>query len=248
MSETETDRAQAAREKQLHTLDRLAKSFGQSLTQALGGPLGAGRQLDGLLGTLTTKLSSLALKAALAPVKTGITGLVKGALSAAVAGGTETFARGGVVARGRVQPFAAGGIVAAPTYFPMRGGHGLMGEAGPEARQRRPPRGRGRRRAPGTERHRPHHHPRHRRLPPLRSPGRRRPRPRRGAGTAGIVRRFFANRCRTLKVAAKPTSQRRPPKALGHRRGAGQCSLSWEAGRVQMNRDGPPLLFGRGLG
>ncbi|TXM67523.1 phage tail tape measure protein [Methylobacterium sp. WL69] len=133
MPETETDRAQAAREKQLHTLDRLAKGFGQSLTQALGGPLGAGRQLDGLLGTLTTKLSSLALKAALAPVKTGITGLVKGALSAAVAGGTETFARGGVVARGRVQPFAAGGIVAAPTYFPMRGGHGLMGEAGPEA-------------------------------------------------------------------------------------------------------------------
>ncbi|MEZ5797285.1 MAG: hypothetical protein R3D63_07340 [Paracoccaceae bacterium] len=30
-------------------------------------------------------------------------------------------------------PFATGGIVASPTMFPMRGGHGLMGEAGPEA-------------------------------------------------------------------------------------------------------------------
>ena len=133
MAETETDRAQATREKQLETLDRLAKSFGKSLSQALTGTLGAGRQLDGVLGTLTTKLSSLALKAALAPVKSGITGLVKSALSASVSSGSEAFARGGVIARGAVQPFASGGIVAAPTYFPMRGGLGLMGEAGPEA-------------------------------------------------------------------------------------------------------------------
>jgi phage-related minor tail protein len=127
MAETETDRTQAAREKQLETLDRLAKSFGKSLSQALTGPLGAGRQLDGVLGTLTTKLSSLAVKAALTPVKSGIAGLVKSALSASVSGGS------GVIGQGRVQPFAAGGIVAAPTYFPMRGGLGLMGEAGPEA-------------------------------------------------------------------------------------------------------------------
>lgn len=30
-------------------------------------------------------------------------------------------------------PFATGGIVTGPTTFPMRGGTGLMGEAGPEA-------------------------------------------------------------------------------------------------------------------
>ena len=30
-------------------------------------------------------------------------------------------------------PFASGGIVSGPTAFPMRGGLGLMGEAGPEA-------------------------------------------------------------------------------------------------------------------
>ena len=30
-------------------------------------------------------------------------------------------------------PFAKGGVVTSPTVFPMRGGTGLMGEAGPEA-------------------------------------------------------------------------------------------------------------------
>ena len=30
-------------------------------------------------------------------------------------------------------PFAQGGVVGGPTNFPMRGGMGLMGEAGPEA-------------------------------------------------------------------------------------------------------------------
>ena len=30
-------------------------------------------------------------------------------------------------------PFAKGGVVSGPVAFPMRGGTGLMGEAGPEA-------------------------------------------------------------------------------------------------------------------
>jgi phage-related minor tail protein len=34
---------------------------------------------------------------------------------------------------GKLTPFADGGIVNAPVLFPMRGGTGLMGEAGPEA-------------------------------------------------------------------------------------------------------------------
>lgn len=43
------------------------------------------------------------------------------------------FANGGVFSGGRVTAFAQGGIVASPTMFPMQGGAGLMGEAGPEA-------------------------------------------------------------------------------------------------------------------
>ena len=87
------------------------------------------------------------MRAALTPVRSGITGLVNTLLGSGT-GGTETgfarggvvragralaFAGGGVIQEGRVRPFAAGGIVAAPTYFPMSGGTGLMGEAGPEA-------------------------------------------------------------------------------------------------------------------
>lgn len=42
-------------------------------------------------------------------------------------------ANGNAFDRGVVQPFAAGGIVTGATMFPMRGGMGVMGEAGPEA-------------------------------------------------------------------------------------------------------------------
>lgn len=43
------------------------------------------------------------------------------------------FAKGGAFKGGRVTPFAQGGVVSSPTLFPMSGGAGLMGEAGPEA-------------------------------------------------------------------------------------------------------------------
>lgn len=131
MAETESDRAAAARARQLGVLDTLAQKFGQNLSKALTGNLGAGRQLDGVLSSLAGKLSSLAGKALLDPVKSGISDLTKRLLNAGVS--SEAFARGGVVAGGRVRPFAGGGVVAAPTYFPMRDGLGLMGEAGPEA-------------------------------------------------------------------------------------------------------------------
>ena len=42
-------------------------------------------------------------------------------------------ANGNVFDGGRVQAFAAGGIVSSATMFPMKGGLGVMGEAGPEA-------------------------------------------------------------------------------------------------------------------
>ena len=43
------------------------------------------------------------------------------------------FEKGGAFSQGRVTPFANGGIVSGPVVFPIRGGMGLMGEAGPEA-------------------------------------------------------------------------------------------------------------------
>ncbi|WP_375273439.1 phage tail tape measure protein [Methylorubrum thiocyanatum] len=148
---TESDRSTAERARQLETLDKLAQRFGQSLSSAFNRNLNAGRQLDGVLGSLASKLSNVAVKAALAPVKAGVKSLVDSLLSAASeAGGTTALAKGGLVSDGRivpfrlggvlgggqVRPFAAGGVVAAPTYFPLAGSDGatgLMGEAGPEA-------------------------------------------------------------------------------------------------------------------
>lgn len=43
------------------------------------------------------------------------------------------FADGGAFLGGRQLAFANGGVVSSPTYFPMQGGTGVMGEAGPEA-------------------------------------------------------------------------------------------------------------------
>jgi len=148
---TDSDRSTAERARQLETLDRLAQRFGQSLSSAFDRNLNAGRQLDGVLASLASKLSNVAVKAALAPVKAGVTSLVNSLLSAASEGGSTTalakggvvsdgrivpFRLGGVLGGGRVRPFASGGVVAAPTYFPIPGsdgGTGLMGEAGPEA-------------------------------------------------------------------------------------------------------------------
>ena len=60
-------------------------------------------------------------------------GKIAGAGLQAIIGSATPFALGGAFTQGRVMPFARGGVVASPTTFPMRGGTGLMGEAGPEA-------------------------------------------------------------------------------------------------------------------
>ena len=122
--------------RQLETLERLARRFGSTLQSALDSGSASGRDLSGILDRVGASLQS-SLGSALS---SGLTGLMRNAaqslaasLGATSFGGFLPFARGGVVAGGMVQPFASGGIVSAPTYFPMRGGLGLMGERGAEA-------------------------------------------------------------------------------------------------------------------
>ena len=71
MAEDDTDRATTTRIRQLEKLDGLAKTFGRSLSTALSGSLGSGRQLDSLLGSLGGKLAGAAVKAALKPKTCG---------------------------------------------------------------------------------------------------------------------------------------------------------------------------------
>lgn len=132
-AETDTDRQNAARIEQLGALDRLAQSFGRSLNAALTRGASSGRSLDTVLSTLGTRLTAVAARAAATPLRNGVTSLLGSLIGGDSEEETPTFARGGVFRGGRVTPFAAGGVVAAPTYFPMAGGTGLMGEAGPEA-------------------------------------------------------------------------------------------------------------------
>jgi phage-related minor tail protein len=101
-------------------LSRLAENFGHTLTRSFASAIIQGRKLSDVLRGLALSLAQQALSQALRPL-----GQLLGSVFA--------NARGNLVSAGRIQPFASGGIVNSPVLFPLRGGAGLMGEAGPEA-------------------------------------------------------------------------------------------------------------------
>jgi phage-related minor tail protein len=106
----------------------LSRSVSASLRRAFEGVLLDGKQLGEALSGVGRSLSGAVLKQAMAPVQGAIgTGLQS------VLSGILPFAKGAAFGAGRVAAFARGGVVDGPTQFPMRGGVGLMGEAGPEA-------------------------------------------------------------------------------------------------------------------
>jgi phage-related minor tail protein len=106
----------------LDELQELAGSFGSQLTGALKSAALSGKALDDVLRRIGLNLAGMALSEGLKPLQ----GLAS-SLFAGLLGGATPFGKGGVV------PFAAGGVVSAPTYFPLGGKVGLMGEAGAEA-------------------------------------------------------------------------------------------------------------------
>ncbi len=91
---------------ELADLNRLGESFGNTLSRAFASAVVDGRKLSDVLRGVALSLSSQVLTAALSPL-------------------------GGAL--GKLLPFADGGIVNSPYLFPLRGGTGLAGEAGPEA-------------------------------------------------------------------------------------------------------------------
>lgn len=119
----DTQKAKAA----LGEMEVSARGFSSALASAFTGLAVQGRDLGSVLEQLASRLANLALNAALKPLESGIASLLSGA------SGGLGFADGGVIAHGRVTPFARGGVVAAPTYFPLGGNLGLMGERGAEA-------------------------------------------------------------------------------------------------------------------
>ena len=123
----------AALDQAMTQLEARSKSFGAALSSALKSASVDGKSLEDVLKGLANRLTDIALSAGMKPLE-NLVNSAAGSLTSSLTGslsGLLGFAKGGVP--GAIQPFAAGGVVSAPTYFPMGGGLGLMGEAGSEA-------------------------------------------------------------------------------------------------------------------
>lgn len=110
----------------------LSNGIGRGLRGAFDGLVFDGMKLSDAMRKVGESMLSAAYSSAMNPV-TKHFGKIAGAGIEAVISGAMPFAKGGAFSQGRVTPFAKGGVVSGPTTFPMRGGTGLMGEAGPEA-------------------------------------------------------------------------------------------------------------------
>lgn len=113
-------------------VDGLSRSIGLGLRKAFDGLVFDGARLSDALRTLGRSMVNSALTQALKPVQNALGGLISDGLQSLV-GGVLPFENGAAFSSGKVTPFARGGVLSSPTNFPMRGGMGLMGEAGPEA-------------------------------------------------------------------------------------------------------------------
>lgn len=113
----------------LENLEKLSDNFGSQLAGALKSAAVSGRELDDILRRVGLNLAGMALAQGLKPLQSLAGSLFSGLLGGL--SGILPFAKGGVPSH--VVPFAAGGVVSSPSYFPLAGSVGLMGEAGSEA-------------------------------------------------------------------------------------------------------------------
>ncbi len=113
-------------------LANLERGITGGLRKAFDGVVLDGMKLTDALNTIATSMVNTAYKSATRPVIDHVGGLLSDGVNSFM-GGLLPFEKGAPFSQGRVMPFARGGVVSSPTSFPMRGGTGLMGEAGPEA-------------------------------------------------------------------------------------------------------------------
>jgi len=128
----ELGRVRGTFEKTGYDVATLDRGMSRGLRRAIKGAVVDGESLSTSLRTLANSMISTAFNAAVKPVTDHVGGLLASGVGNLV-GGLMPFANGASFSQGRVQPFASGGVVSSPVTFPMRGGTGLMGEAGPEA-------------------------------------------------------------------------------------------------------------------
>ncbi|WP_299643438.1 phage tail tape measure protein [uncultured Ruegeria sp.] len=130
--DSQMKRISAAFEETGKDVATLERGMSSGLRKAFDGVVLDGMTLSGALDVLKNSLIQTAYAAAIKPVTDHFGGMLANTVGGLVKG-ILPFADGGSFSQGRVMPFANGGVVSGPTTFPMRGGTGLMGEAGPEA-------------------------------------------------------------------------------------------------------------------
>ncbi len=109
------------------TAGTLERSLSRGVARAIDGLVLDGMSLSDALRGVADSMVSAAWRSAVRPVADHIGGAIASGVGG-LFGVVTPFARGGAFSQGRER-----GVVGAATAFPMRGGIGLMGEAGPEA-------------------------------------------------------------------------------------------------------------------
>ena len=107
----------------------LSSGLERGLGRAIDGMVLDGGKLSDALKSIGQSLADTVYGIAMKPVENALAGSIAGGIGGML-GGVMPFAKGGAFANGRTM---AGDVVSGPTAFPMRGGQGLRGEAGPEA-------------------------------------------------------------------------------------------------------------------
>lgn len=110
----------------------LERGISRGLKRAIDGLVYDGDTLSGVLNGVGQSMLDAAYNAAVKPVTKAAGSIIGTGLEAAIQG-LLPFQAGAAFSQGKVTPFAKGGVISQPTFFPMRGGAGLMGEAGAEA-------------------------------------------------------------------------------------------------------------------
>ena len=113
-------------------VNTLTTGIGGGLRRAFDGLAFDGMKLSDALHGVAQRMVDTVYDVTMKPIQNAVGGFLAQGMNGLL-GGMMPFEKGGSFAQGRVMPFAKGGVVAQPTSFAMRGGSGLMGEAGPEA-------------------------------------------------------------------------------------------------------------------
>lgn len=125
---TETQRSLRLASDEYRRAAASGRDFGRVVAGAFDDVALKGRSLSATLKSLALDMARLVLQNATQSLATSLTSSLGSAFGSMVAS-----ADGNVFSGGRVKPFAKGGVLSSPMLFPLQGGMGLAGEAGPEA-------------------------------------------------------------------------------------------------------------------